>query len=89
MGLWDRLHKDDQPTTDEGVTAVSGPTIGEGIAIARERKEIWGRPSRCPKCGEQGYLDKVDVVDRVQYEHCTSCFHKWSVREEDTVHAEA
>jgi hypothetical protein len=85
VGLWDRLHKDDAVAE----AAVTGLTIGDGIAVARERKEVWGRPSRCPKCSEPGYLDKVDVVDRIQYEHCTSCFHKWSVREEDTVHVDA
>ena len=85
MGLWDRLHADDG---QEDAT-VTGPTISDGVAMAQERKEVWGRPSRCPKCGDAGYLDKVDVVDRIQYEHCTACFHKWSVREQDTVHADA
>ena len=85
MGLWDRLHAEDAGQ-DETIT---GPTVSDGVAMAQERKEVWGRPSRCPKCGDAGYLDKVDVVDRIQYEHCTACFHKWSVREQDTVHADA
>jgi hypothetical protein len=86
VGLWDRLHKEDEA---EPATEVTGTTIGDNIAVAQERIEVWGRPSRCPKCGEAGYLDKVDMVDRIQYEHCTSCFHKWSVNEQDTSKADA
>jgi hypothetical protein len=83
MGLWDRLHKEDE-------AAVGGPTVAEGVALARSRpQEVWGRPSRCPECGEAGYLDKVDVNARIQHEHCTSCFHKWSVAESETIHADA
>ena len=51
------------------------------------RREVWGRPGRCPQCGGVGYLDRVDIVDRIQYEHCPDCFHKWSVAERDTVKA--
>jgi hypothetical protein len=77
MGLWERLHKDE--------VAASGPSVLEAMARAEERREVWGRPSRCPRCNGVGYLDRVDLVDRVQYEHCTECFHKWQVTEADTV----
>jgi hypothetical protein len=87
MGLWERLHKQDEVEGD-GVHA-AGPSVGDAIAMARaDRKpEVWGRPGRCPQCGGIGYLDRVDIVDRLQYEHCTACFHKWSVSERDTVKA--
>jgi hypothetical protein len=46
--------------------------------------EVWGRPGGCPKCGGQGILDRIDVVDRIQFEHCTACQFAWSVAESDT-----
>jgi hypothetical protein len=82
MGLWERLHKDDGlPANDR--------TVGDAVAMAHgePKPEVWGRPGRCPECGGIGYLDRVDIVDRIQHEHCTSCFHKWSVSERDTVKA--
>jgi hypothetical protein len=91
VGLWDRLHKDDEVVLGDQ-SGPTGLTIADTVAAIKPqpaRQEVWGRPSRCPQCGDAGYLDRVDVVDRIQYEHCPSCFHKWSVREEETVHAEA
>jgi hypothetical protein len=93
MGLWERLHRDD----DAGLAPAPSPTVDNAIDLAKAeaksearaegRAEVWGRPGRCPACGERGYLDRVDIVDRVQYEHCPDCFHKWSVAERDTVKA--
>ena len=81
MGLWDRLHKDDAP-------ASSGPTIAQAVETAQAvHREVWGRPGRCPQCGGVGYLDRIDIVDRVMEEHCTECFHRWRVNEADTVKA--
>lgn len=84
MGLWDRLHK------DETLTDTLGMTVGEAMEVAEKdarRHEVWGRAARCPECGGIGYLDRVDLVDRVQYEHCTECFHKWQVTEAETAKA--
>ncbi len=79
MGLWERLHKDAQDT---------GPSVADALSLARRgRQEIWGRPSRCPECGGFGYLDRIDIVDRLMEEHCTECFHAWTVSEADTVRA--
>ena len=80
MGLWDRLHKDETLT----------PSVADAIATSdavREHREVWGRPGRCPQCGGIGYLDRVDLIERLQYEHCVECFHKWTVTEAETVHA--
>jgi hypothetical protein len=91
MGLWDRIHQDDATNatnvdTRPGLAPDEGPTIAEAVeAATAPAREVWGRPGACPKCGGHGYLDRVDVVDRIQYEHCTECFHKWSVAEADTV----
>jgi len=46
--------------------------------------EVWGRPGSCPRCAGPGELDRIDVVDRIQYEHCTVCRHEWSVAEAET-----
>jgi hypothetical protein len=85
MGLWDRLHK------GETLADTLGPTVGDAIAAAQDtdRREVWGRAARCPECGGIGYLDRVDLVERIQYEHCTECFHKWQVAETETVSAGA
>jgi hypothetical protein len=93
VGLWDRIHQDEVQTSAEAQpagppAAATGPTIAEAVetaqAPAAARREVWGRPSACPKCGGHGYLDRIDVVDRIMYEHCTECFHKWQVAESQT-----
>jgi hypothetical protein len=84
MGLWDRLHKDETLADTLG----PGPTVGDAVTTARQhadRQEVWGRAARCPQCGGIGYLDRVDLVERIQYEHCVDCFHKWIVTEAETV----
>jgi hypothetical protein len=84
MGLWERLHKDDNAATAQ-------PSVREAIDLAQTadtggaRQEVWGRPGRCPRCGGVGYLDGVDLINRIQHEKCTECFHKWSVSESETV----
>lgn len=64
--------------------AVSGGTIDltETEPSSPPRQE-WGRPGRCPTCGEMGYLDRIDLVNRVMYQHCTNweCRHKWETNE--------
>jgi hypothetical protein len=81
MGLWERLNKE----TDTDVVEASGPTIGEAVQTARQaRAEVWGRVGRCPKCDGLGYLDRIDVIDRIMYEHCTECGNRWAVPESAT-----
>ena len=46
---------------------------------------IWGRPSKCPACGENGYLDRIDLVRRTMYQHCPACMHRWDIHESETV----
>ncbi len=87
MGLWERLHKDDAARTEPTVAAAveAAQTAAAPGDRTEERKEVWGRPGPCPKCGGHGYLDGVDLINRIQYERCTECFHKWSVTEAETV----
>ena len=45
------------------------------------RKGQWGAANPCPKCGSPGFLEHIDIIDRIQYEHCPECGHKWSQTE--------
>ncbi|MER3452702.1 MAG: hypothetical protein C4344_03240 [Acidimicrobiia bacterium] len=79
MGLLDRL---------QAARAAGAPT-GEGSggthAAPGGPRQEWGRPGNCPACGGRGYLDHIDLIDRVMYQHCTSCGHEWEVHEAETV----
>ena len=48
-----------------------------------QRRREWGFPGRCPACDGPGYLDRIDMVNLVMYQHCPSCGEQWSERETD------
>jgi Zn ribbon nucleic-acid-binding protein len=48
-----------------------------------EERRVWGRSNPCPQCGGVGYLDRIDLVDRVMFEHCVDCGHKYEEHEQD------
>lgn len=52
-------------------------------AQAELRRQRWGQPGRCPSCNGVGYLDHIDLIDRIMYQHCTECMHRWSVNESE------
>ena len=41
----------------------------------------FGLPTRCPVCMGPGYLDRLDIVNRVMEQHCVSCGHRWETGE--------
>jgi hypothetical protein len=41
----------------------------------------FGFPTLCPECGAPGYLDSIDVVECVMYQHCPTCWNQWSTTE--------
>jgi hypothetical protein len=43
----------------------------------------WGYPGPCPECDSMGFLDHVDLVNRIMREHCPHCRASWEVREAD------
>jgi uncharacterized protein (DUF983 family) len=43
----------------------------------------FGFPTRCPACGDRGYLDHIDPFKKVQYEHCKACGEKWQLTESE------
>ena len=44
---------------------------------------LFGYPTRCPSCGERGYLDHIDPFKHKQYEHCPVCLTKWELAEDE------
>jgi len=48
-----------------------------------EVRRIWGQANPCPRCGGLGFLDHIDLVDRIAYEHCTECGAKYEEQEQD------
>jgi hypothetical protein len=46
-------------------------------------KVVFGQPVPCPDCGHPGYLDHIDPYARVMWQHCPSCFARWSIAEAD------
>ncbi len=64
-------------------------TVEEPVIDLRDQEEpepeaptlVWGMPSRCPECGEPGYLDRNNPMKRVMEQHCPTCFAKWTVAE--------
>jgi hypothetical protein len=43
---------------------------------------VWGAPAPCPQCGGAGYLDGIALSAGVMYQHCTECWHKYEITEE-------
>ena len=80
MGLLDRLKAAQGTGAEEQPAPTTVDLTAEESAPARPRQE-WGRPGRCPACNGRGYLDHIDLIDRIMYQHCTECRHKWTVTE--------
>jgi hypothetical protein len=62
------------------------PVIDLREQPAKAAPFLFGYPTRCPSCGERGYLDHIDPFKNKQYEHCPSCSTKWELLE-DEIHA--
>jgi len=43
----------------------------------------FGYPTPCPECAAPGYLDSIDVTERVMYQHCPQCWTKWETTEQE------
>lgn len=82
MGLFTRRRKKateatidlrgDQPVID----------LTDGAAATRPQ---WGFPTRCPECGDYGYLDRIDVRAEVMFQHCPTCWAKWETPKSATI----
>jgi hypothetical protein len=50
-------------------------------------KPQWGFPTRCPECGDFGYLDRIDVVHEIMFQHCPTCWSRWETPRSATADA--
>jgi len=76
-------HQSEQIDEDEGPVWQALPDLELHDVRVGSEELAWGRPSRCPSCGEAGYLDRVDVERHVMFQHCPSCWNKWEVMVEE------
>lgn len=82
MGLFRRTkERSAEPVVELG----SEPVID--LTQAGEKKPQWGFPTRCPECGDYGYLDRIDVVNEVMFQHCPTCWSRWETPRSATVDA--
>lgn len=42
-----------------------------------------GVPGRCPVCDGFGYIDNIDLRNRIQTQHCRECRHVWEFSFDD------
>lgn len=84
MSLSDRLRAARQQRDSRGTDEVVDLTTDSPEHEAEHKlSPRFGFPTKCPECGGRGYLDRVDLVDRIQYQHCIACGHTWSLTEAD------
>jgi uncharacterized protein (DUF983 family) len=57
------------------------PVIDLRTPLPTFTKFEFGLPTRCPECGQPGYLDSIDLTEKRMYQHCPSCFTKWETTE--------
>jgi hypothetical protein len=73
MALFRRKNKD-ASVADDVIIDLREPVRAPG-------ELVWGMPTRCPECGDFGYLDIVDVERGVMHQHCPSCWARWQITE--------
>lgn len=83
MGFFRRRARDSDPVVDvrdDTEIDLRSPASDEDAPPAA----VWGLPTRCPACGDFGYLDRIDVVAEVMFQHCPTCWHKWETHRSET-----
>ena len=43
----------------------------------------FGQPVACPDCGGVGFLDRIDVRNRIMFQHCVRCGYVYQTTEAD------
>lgn len=83
MGWFRRRARDAEPVVD--VRADTELDLRSPDATGTTTPEaVWGLPTRCPACGDYGYLDRIDVVHEVMHQHCPRCWHRWETHRTET-----
>lgn len=80
-----RLFKSKAQAEDAALDLRADPVID--LTQPGSPKPEWGFPTRCPECNEYGYLDRIDVVHEIMFQHCPSCWAKWETPRSATVDA--
>ena len=66
-------------------TEANLPTTEEILLDLRDQLPpvplVFGMPTRCPDCEDYGYIDRLDLVDRVMMLHCPTCHSRWVITE--------
>jgi hypothetical protein len=85
VGLLDRIRASQAQAEGNEATAIARAGVADiDVQPAKPRQE-WGKPGRCPECNGRGYLDHIDLIDRLMYQHCTECRHAWTITEAELV----
>ncbi|HEX9683242.1 MAG TPA: hypothetical protein VGA13_09180 [Acidimicrobiales bacterium] len=82
-----KLFRREASTSDEQVIDLDADDVAPAAtAESTETTNHFGRPTLCPECSSRGFLDHIDLIDRIQYQHCTSCGHEWTMSENQLVY---
>ncbi|HSL56980.1 MAG TPA: hypothetical protein VK866_03985 [Acidimicrobiales bacterium] len=81
MGIFRRRERDEAA---DAVVDVRADTEIDLRSESTTPPAVWGLPTRCPACGDFGYLDRIDVVNEVMLQHCPTCWHKWETHRSET-----
>ena len=78
MALFRRRQTDEATPVKRGTGTIEMPDVIDLRSSGPTQAEIqWGMPSRCPECGDFGYLDNIDLVNEIMSQHCPTCWHQW------------
>jgi hypothetical protein len=66
--------RNDPPATEEIISELQDPLPPGNLE--------WNRPTRCPRCNDWGYIDRLDLVVRAMQLHCPTCHFHWEITEE-------
>jgi hypothetical protein len=83
MGLFERLQAKEKVADPDKEELIDLTERGQTPTKPTPKGQKWGRPGPCPDCGGDGFLDHIDMIDRIMYQHCTDCLHKWQVTESE------
>lgn len=67
--------------TDEGPVYHDLPALDLSRSRPDAVERALTRPTECPSCGNNGYLDHIDIVAKVSFQHCPWCWTKWEVHD--------
>jgi hypothetical protein len=81
MGLFERLQAKEKAQEADKEDLIDLTERGQTPPAPTAHRQKWGRPGPCPSCGGDGFLDHIDMIDRIMYQHCTDCLKKWQVTE--------